>query len=45
MRQLYGMVFEGNPYGRPVLGMPETMKAATQERLRAFNRHYYTRRT
>ncbi|HSE02950.1 MAG TPA: pitrilysin family protein [Methylomirabilota bacterium] len=42
VRQLYGMVFAGNPYGRPVLGTRETMQAATQERLRAFNRRYYT---
>ena len=42
VRQLYGMVFAGNPYGRPVLGVPETMNAATQARLREFNRHYYT---
>ena len=42
IRQLYGMVFDGNPYGRPVLGTPATMKAATQEKLRGFNRHYYT---
>jgi len=42
VRQLYGMVFAGNPYGRPVLGVPETMNAATQTRLREFNRHYYT---
>lgn len=41
VRQLYGMVFAGNPYGRPVLGTRETMEAATQERLRAFNRRYY----
>lgn len=41
VRQLYGLVFAGNPYGRPVLGTPETMRAATQERLRAFNRRYY----
>ncbi len=41
VRQLYGMVFAGNPYGRPVLGTRETMQAATQERLRAFNRRYY----
>ena len=40
-RQLYGLVFAGTPYGRPVLGTRETMLAATQERLRAFNRHYY----
>lgn len=42
VRQLYGMVFAGHPYGRPVLGTRETMLAATQERLRAFNRRYYT---
>ncbi|HET8576184.1 MAG TPA: pitrilysin family protein [Methylomirabilota bacterium] len=42
IRQLYGMVFDGNPYGRPVLGTPATMNAATQDKLRAFNRHYYT---
>lgn len=42
VRQLYGMVFAGHPYGRPVLGTRETMMAATQERLRAFNRRYYT---
>jgi zinc protease len=41
IRQLYGLVFAGNPYGRPVLGTRETMQAATQERLRAFNRRYY----
>jgi zinc protease len=42
IRQLYGMVFDGNPYGRPVLGTPETMKAATQDKLKAYNKHYYT---
>ena len=41
VRQLYGLVFAGNPYGRPVLGTRETMQAATQARLRAFNRRYY----
>jgi len=41
VRQLYGMVFAGHPYGRPVLGTRETMMAATQEKLRAFNRRYY----
>jgi zinc protease len=41
VRQLYGLVFAGNPYGRPVLGTRETMQGATQERLRAFNRRYY----
>jgi zinc protease len=42
IRQLYGMVFDRNPYGRPVLGTPATMNAATQEKLKAYNRHYYT---
>ncbi len=41
VRQLYGLVFAGNPYGRPVLGTRDTMQAATQDRLRAFNRRYY----
>ena len=41
VRQLYGLVFAGNPYGRPVLGTRTTMQAATRERLRAFNRRYY----
>jgi predicted Zn-dependent peptidase len=42
IRQLYGLVFADHPYGRPVLGTPETMNAATQEKLKAFNRQYYT---
>ncbi|HKA60857.1 MAG TPA: pitrilysin family protein [Methylomirabilota bacterium] len=41
VRQLYGLVFAGHAYGRPVLGTRETMSAATQERLRAFNRRWY----
>jgi zinc protease len=39
--QLYGLVFAGHPYGRPVKGTRETMNAASQARLRAFNRRYY----
>ncbi len=42
IRQLYGLVFGDHPYGRPVLGTPETMNAATQDKLKAFNRRYYT---
>ena len=42
VRQLYGLVFGDNPYGRPVLGTPATMNAATREKLLAFNRKYYT---
>ncbi len=41
-RQLYGLVFDGNPYGYPVLGTPATMNAATRDRLRAYNKRYYT---
>ena len=42
IRQLYGLAFSGHPYGRPVLGTPETMNAATQAKLKAFNHRYYT---
>jgi zinc protease len=42
VRQLYGLVFDGNPYGRPVLGTRPTMNAATHDRLYAFYKHYYT---
>jgi zinc protease len=42
IRQLYGLVFPGHPYGRPVLGTPETMNAASQQKLKDFNRRYYT---
>jgi zinc protease len=42
VRQLYGLVFQGNPYGHPVLGTRPTMLGATRERLMAFNKRYYT---
>jgi zinc protease len=42
VRQLYGMVFGPHPYGRPVLGTPATMGAATQDNLKVFNHRYYT---
>jgi zinc protease len=42
IRQLYGLVFPNHPYGRPVLGTAETMNAANQEKLKAFNQQYYT---
>jgi len=42
IRQLYGLVFADNPYGSPVLGTRETMNAATSEKLKAYNKHYYT---
>jgi zinc protease len=42
VRQLYGVVFEGNPYGYPVLGTRRTLLRADHDRLLAFNKHYYT---
>jgi zinc protease len=42
VRQLYGMVFTGYPYGRPLLGTPATMNAANHDNLTAFNRRFYT---
>jgi zinc protease len=42
IRQLYGLVFPGNPYGYPVLGTRPTMSAATSEILKTYNRRYYT---
>jgi predicted Zn-dependent peptidase len=42
IRQLYGLVFLNHPYGRPVLGTPETMNAATRDKLNGFNQQYYT---
>jgi len=42
VREAYSAVFGDHPYGRPLLGTPETMKAATQKDLRAFNHKYYT---
>jgi zinc protease len=42
VRQLYGVVFGQHPYGRPVLGTPATMNAASQENLKVFNRRFYT---
>jgi len=42
IRQLYGLVFPDHPYGRPVLGTPETMNAANRDKLKGFNQQYYT---
>jgi zinc protease len=42
VRQLYGLVFDGNPYGRPVLGTPPTLNAANHDRLLGYYKHYYT---
>jgi zinc protease len=42
VRQAYSAVFGDHPYGRPLLGTPDTMNAATQKDLQAFNHRYYT---
>ena len=42
IRQLYGLVFDGNPYGRPVLGTRPTMEGANHDRLFRYYKHYYT---
>jgi len=41
LREVYHLVFDGNPYGRPVLGTPATLNAATHDRLVAYYKHYY----
>ncbi|MFQ5520880.1 MAG: M16 family metallopeptidase, partial [Candidatus Methylomirabilia bacterium] len=41
VRGVYGLVFRDHPYGHSLLGMRETLKAGTPERVRAYyNRHY-----
>jgi zinc protease len=40
-RQLYGMVFDGHPYGRAVLGTPEIIQKLTRQTLLAFYRRHY----
>ena len=40
-RQLYSMVFEGYPYGRPVLGTPEIIQKLTRQTLLTFYRRHY----
>lgn len=41
VRQLYALLFADSPYGYPPLGTRADMLAATQARLRAFNRRWY----
>src|SRR5215467_3990811 len=40
-RRLYEMVFDGHPYGRPVLGTPEIIQKLTRNTLLAFYRRHY----
>src|SRR5215467_1151548 len=41
LREVYHLVFDGNPYGRPVLGTPATLNGANHNRLVAYYKHYY----
>src|SRR3990172_5799026 len=41
VRHLYGQLFEGHPYGRPVLGTAEIIQGLTRETLMSFYRRHY----
>lgn len=41
VRGVYGLAFRDHPYGRPLLGTPETLKAATRERIVAYYKQHY----
>jgi zinc protease len=40
-RQLYGLLYHGHPYGRPVLGDAGDLRSATQETLRGYYKRHY----
>jgi zinc protease len=40
-RRLYQAIFEGHPYGRPVIGTPDLVRGLTRETLLAFYRRLY----
>jgi len=41
LRQLYAATFPDHPYGRPVIGQPDVIRALTREQLVGFYRRYY----
>jgi len=41
LREVYHLAFNGNPYGRPVLGTAATLNGANHDRLVAYYKHYY----
>src|ERR1043166_8150650 len=41
-KKTYESVFEGHPYGRPVIGTPELLRALTREQLVRFYRRLYS---
>jgi zinc protease len=40
-RRVYSMLFEGHPYGRPVIGTPELIRGLSRDTLLAFYRRHY----
>ncbi|HSL49130.1 MAG TPA: pitrilysin family protein [Candidatus Deferrimicrobiaceae bacterium] len=40
-RQLYNLLYQGHPYGRPVLGDADDLRAATRETLRGYYKRHY----
>lgn len=40
-RRLYAAVFDGHPYGRPVIGTPDLIRGLTRATLTAFYQHHY----
>jgi zinc protease len=40
-RQLYHLLYQGHPYGRPVLGDSDDLRAATRETLRGYYKRHY----
>jgi zinc protease len=40
-RQLYGLLYKGHPYGRPVLGDAADLRGATRETLRGYYARHY----
>jgi len=45
VRQLFASVYDGHPYGRPVIGRPDLIKALSRETLVAFYRRHYVPET
>ncbi|MBI4634918.1 MAG: insulinase family protein [Candidatus Rokubacteria bacterium] len=41
MRQLYAAIFDGHPYGRPVIGTPDRIRSLARDTLVAFYRRHY----
>ncbi|MBI3634659.1 MAG: insulinase family protein [Candidatus Rokubacteria bacterium] len=41
IRQLYGLAFDGHPYGRPVIGTVDLIRSLAREQLLAFYRAHY----